>query len=288
MRGENNNYPAFYDAETIIRNLGHQAINPARIDPSEDASESLARSIASIANTPNGFGYYLHRDINKLMEADAICVLPGWQESREAKIEVDIAESISLPVLTIKENILIPRIEAIGLSGYARSGKNIVGNYLESQGWEQVAFADQIRNALYTFNPRVGYDSRVKDIVDAHDWETGKIVSPEIRVLLQRLGTDVGRKLIGEDVWIDLTLKNIPDGSRVVFTDCRFPNEADKVRQFGGKIWRINRPEWSAVNDHESETALDEYRFDRVFVNDSSIKELDYKVELALREDGLK
>lgn len=290
----NYNYPAFFDAEIKIANLGHEAINPARLDSSntiQNVSKALEESIASIQdNDKNGhtWEYYIRRDLPQLMKADAICVLPGWQDSRGASIEVDIANSVNMPILILKEGKLIPRIEAIGLSGYSRSGKNTVGRYLEKQGWEQIAFADYIRKSLYTFNPRVSYDSRVKDIVDSHGWETGKIISPEIRILLQRFGTEVGRDLINENIWVDLTIKNIPDGSRVVFTDCRFPNEANKVRQIGGKVWRVNRPDWPAVNDHQSETALDDYDFDRIFINDSSIKDLETKIEIALREDGLK
>ena len=287
-----NNYSAFFDAESMITRLGHKAINPARLDSTDtnqDISEALKDAIASIKdNNKNGWEYYIRRDLSQLMEADALCVLPGWQDSRGASIEVNLANSVNMPILILKEDKLVSRVEAIGLSGYSRSGKNTVGRYLENQGWKQITFADYIRKSLYTFNPRVSYNSRVKDIVDAHGWETGEIISPEIKILLQRFGTEVGRDLINEDIWVDLTVKSIPDGSRVVFTDCRFSNEANKVRQLGGKVWRVNRPGWQAVNDHTSETSLVDYDFDRVFINDSSIKDLDAKVEIALRQDGLK
>lgn len=282
------NYPAFFDAEVQLTNLGHEAINPARLDSNEDVPQALAASIASIAlndELGHSWEYYIRRDIPIMMKANALCLLPGWQGSRGASLEVQLATALKIPLLILKDGKLLPRVEAIGLSGYARSGKDTVGRYLAEQGWLQVAFADSIRKSLYAFNPRVTMDMRVADIVDDHGWETGKLVSPEMRILLQRLGTQVGRELLGENVWVDLTIRNIPDGSRVVFTDCRFENEADKVREIGGKVWRVNRPNGQAINDHISEVALDDYDFDQVFINDGDISDLTDKAEKALQED---
>lgn len=281
---QDSSYQAFFDAEKQLTNLGHEAINPAEPDSVKNDS---ATSPASSEETSLSWEHYIRRDMPKMMLADALCLLPGWKDSRGASLKVSIATALKIPLLILKDGKLIPRVEAIGLSGYARSGKDTVGRYLAEQGWLQVAFADSIRKSLYTFNPRVTPDMRVADIVDEHGWETGKLVSPEMRVLLQRLGTQVGRDLLGENIWVDLTVRNIPDGSRVAFTDCRFENEADKVREIGGKVWRVNRPHGEPINNHISEIALDNYNFDRVFINDGDIQDLTDKVEVALKEDGL-
>ena len=68
----------------------------------------------------------------------------------------------------------------IGLSGYARSGKDTVAQVLvEKYGFQRIAFADKIREFLYDLNPRLDHtlkDSlRLRDIVDVNGWEKAKI-----------------------------------------------------------------------------------------------------------------
>lgn len=64
-------------------------------------------------------------------------------------------------------------------------------------------------------------------------------------------------------------------GGRVVLTDCRFPNEADAIRDAGGQIIRVNRPEFPDDGDpHPSETALDRNPFDDLVLIDGTIDEL--------------
>ena len=47
----------------------------------------------------------------------------------------------------------------IGISGYARSGKDSVANILvQDFGFERRAFADKLREALYALNPIIAYD----------------------------------------------------------------------------------------------------------------------------------
>jgi hypothetical protein len=50
------------------------------------------------------------------------------------------------------------------------------------------------------------------------------------------------------------------DLSGVIIDDIRFPNEADFVWSFRGLLIRIDPYDgWKGHNDHESETALDDY-----------------------------
>lgn len=73
-----------------------------------------------------------------------------------------------------------------------------------------------------------------------------------------------------------------------IITDTRFPNEAHAVKDRGGIIVRINRPE-SAIQTtevrlkHSSETSLDNYSFDYIIENDSDIPTLIGRVEAMLR-----
>lgn len=167
----------------------------------------------------------------------------------------------------------------LGLSGYAQAGKDSVASFLvENYGYTRISFADPLRAALYALNPDIEPEWetpwRVQNAVNGVGWDRAKVEYPEIRALLQRLGTEVGRKLFGENFWVDLAMKQVKDGGKYVFSDVRFPNELISIKQQGGEIWRITRPLVTAVNRHESETALDEYVMDALILNDGSISDL--------------
>lgn len=78
------NFPAFNAAAGHLRDLGHDVINPAENDGG-DASQSWA--------------YYIRQDIGHVLSVEAIAVLPGWQKSRGATLEVTIARALELPIL---------------------------------------------------------------------------------------------------------------------------------------------------------------------------------------------
>lgn len=162
----------------------------------------------------------------------------------------------------------------IGLSGYARSGKDTVAELLVlNYGFKRMAFADGIREALLALNPILHDGYRLNELVQMYGWEVAK-AKDEVRRLLQVMGTEVGRKLINEDVWVWLLFNKINTDERIVIPDVRFPNEARMIEQQGGELWRINRHNHSAVNDHVSEHAMDNYMFQRVIYNDSTLDDL--------------
>lgn len=174
----------------------------------------------------------------------------------------------------------------VGFSGYARAGKDTAFSLLESQGYQRVAFADIMRSFLVALNPivecsgRVGSHIRVADVIEWHGWDGYKesVYGSEVRSLMQRLGTEAGRGLLGDNIWVDSALNNLTDGKYAV-TDCRFVNEAEAIRARGGKIIRINRPGVGPANSHPSETGLDNYTFDAVIENDGSLEDFKKKLE---------
>jgi hypothetical protein len=167
----------------------------------------------------------------------------------------------------------------IGLSGYAQSGKDSVASILSEHGYRRRSFADPIRSALYTLDPMIDNFLSLREIVDKSGWDAAKSY-PEARRLLQQLGTEVGRDMLGQSTWIDIALRNLPE--RTCFTDVRFVDEADAIRALGGEVWRVNRSGVDPVNDHISETALDGYDFDRIIPNDSTLEDLRLKTLAAV------
>lgn len=171
----------------------------------------------------------------------------------------------------------------IGLSGYAQSGKDTVaGMLIGLHGYNNRAFANPMREALYVLNPIVisdlGGQDRLQHIVDEHGWEYAKKYT-DARRLMQVIGTEVGRKMFGEDFWVKQAFKGISIDDKIVFTDVRFPNEAQMVKDFNGQVWRVIRPGYSPVNDHPSESAMDDWAFDKVIMNNSGLESLKAQIK---------
>lgn len=161
----------------------------------------------------------------------------------------------------------------IGLTGYARVGKDTVANILVKDfGFTRVAFADPIRDLLFEMNPLVN-GVRVQDMVKEYGWEITKS-QMEVRRLLQNLGVGA-RTLFGTDFWIDKAFRNIQDGSRIVVTDVRFINEATWIKNYEySYIWRVKRDGVNAINAHVSETEMATYPADFTILNEFSMEHL--------------
>lgn len=81
-----------------------------------------------------------------------------------------------------------------------------------------------------------------------------------------------------EEVWGDLP--------KWIITDVRFPNEAAAIKERGGIIVRVSRGVVSE-NEHPSETALDDYQFDTVIVNNGTLTDLEEMVRIFLKQRNL-
>jgi dephospho-CoA kinase len=174
----------------------------------------------------------------------------------------------------------------IGLSGYARSGKDTIAEILiMNYGFKRLAFADNIRKAIIKLDPILSNGQRISGSVREIGWEPTK-ANTEVRRLLQVFGTEVGREMFGEDFWVKQVFKQIKEEEiykNFVITDVRFPNEANFIKANGGEVWRINRNDNKPINAHASESAMDEYKFDRVISNESSIQDLEKEIFSVMR-----
>lgn len=164
----------------------------------------------------------------------------------------------------------------IGLTGYAQSGKDTVAQELvERYGFTRVAFADKIREFLYDVNPMVacsptGY---LVDLVNLVGWDKAK-KEAQVRSLLQNLGV-AARKNFGENFWILEAFKDIKSADQIVVTDVRFINEAKWIKSYeNSHIWKVKRPDITAVNDHVSESEMDGYKPDQIFYNNGTLDDL--------------
>jgi len=198
----------------------------------------------------------------------------------------------------------------VGLVGKKRSGKDTFASALVDNGWARVAFADPLKATMLDLDPEVpvkhlshgsailaGY-WRLSALVKLVGWEAAKEV-PEVRRLLQAHGVAI-RQHVDPDVWVDAAFQAVDrfrqgdeikswdgtlllDTSRsVVITDVRFPNEAERIKEEGGKLVRIVRPGLDTSDEHISETALDDFPVDITVANDSTVNDLRAKALLAL------
>lgn len=79
------NFPAFHAAAEKLRKLGHAVINPAEIKPSSKKWVECMRA-----------------DIKAMLQANTVAVLPGWEESKGAKIEVFLALQLGMEIVDAK------------------------------------------------------------------------------------------------------------------------------------------------------------------------------------------
>lgn len=152
----------------------------------------------------------------------------------------------------------------VGLSGYARSGKDSAAQALVEVGFRRIAFADRLKDLANLIWP--------EHMVRYGDWDQAK-QNPEVREHLQLLGESV-RDVLGEDTWVRAALDGINPGGDFVISDVRYANEAEYVSRLGGLVVRINRPGVQPANGHLSEVGLDDWRFDAVIQNDGTLDDL--------------
>jgi hypothetical protein len=61
------------------------------------------------------------------------------------------------------------------------------------------------------------------------------------------MGTEAGRNVFGEAVWVSALEKRIQSVENVVIADVRFPNEIEAITSIGGHVLRVRRgadPVW--------------------------------------------
>lgn len=78
------NFPAFNEAAKQLRALGHEVANPA--EKQEEGNPGMQ------------WIDLMRLDIKMLMDCDAVAALPGWGDSRGARIEVELATALGFLV----------------------------------------------------------------------------------------------------------------------------------------------------------------------------------------------
>ncbi|AUS02958.1 P-loop containing nucleoside triphosphate hydrolase [Vibrio phage 2.275.O._10N.286.54.E11] len=150
----------------------------------------------------------------------------------------------------------IPKV--IGLTGVISSGKDTVATMLmEEHNYKQASFAEPVKDVLAAI---FGWD---RDLLEgktneSRQWRTevdeywsdvlGYDFTP--RLAMQQIGTDIFRDHFHQNIWVKSIQKRVQTtypNDLIIFSDCRFQNEIDMVRDMGGCIIEVQPsilPEW--------------------------------------------
>jgi hypothetical protein len=160
-----------------------------------------------------------------------------------------------------------------GISGRARSGKDTVGAFIKATaGGYTYSLAEPLRRML---NAGFGMNMHDKYWRDRKEEATPAFGGRSPRHLMQTLGTDWGRNLVSEDLWVNLCAHQFRlRGPGMIVTDVRFENEARWIRSMGGQVLHISRPQAEAVQAHVSESGVVAFPDDWQVVNDSTLEQL--------------
>lgn len=92
MRGiEEYNFPAFHSAAADLRERGYTVWSPAERDEEQDGFDPKTDEAKPML-------HYMRHDLPAVLDADLVVVLPGWQNSTGARLEVHVAEQCGIPV----------------------------------------------------------------------------------------------------------------------------------------------------------------------------------------------
>lgn len=167
----------------------------------------------------------------------------------------------------------------IAFYGAQQSGKSSAAHAVGSwEGWLKVSFAQPLYGMITAL---LGADSRRLDKEEPQESLQGK----SIREALQLLGTEWGRGMIGERIWLHQMGRYFGKPFNVVIDDLRFRNEYEFLREHGATIVRVDRPELEASEQsHASEQDWMSFEPDYVLINDkASVSDWHMEVRYQLR-----
>lgn len=163
----------------------------------------------------------------------------------------------------------------IGLCGAAGCGKTTVAEGLRDRyGYRVLSFADPLYDAVSAITGVPVERLKDRAVKEAELPGIGK--SP--RFLLQTLGTDWGRAIVDEDIWVKAAMARVSGDENVVIADVRFDNEADAIRGRGGVVFYVVRPGWRCLaaetSKHASERGISMDRIDAFIDNSGTVDQL--------------
>lgn len=164
----------------------------------------------------------------------------------------------------------------VAICGYQQAGKTTVASQFERHGYARRPLADPIKNML-----RVGFGLTPAQLYgDEKDIPCAALGGRSPRYAMQTLGTDWGRRMMGQHTWTHAWNNTAPMDRNIVVDDLRFPNEALELIALGAYFVRVERDGTAPVGlPHASELYADQFPVDLVIQNNGTIQHLTDTVE---------
>jgi Domain of unknown function (DUF4406) len=109
------NVPAFEAATAELRAKGYEVVSPVEMDGDDGISDHVNASTdgniaALVAKTGVTYGDMLSRDVKVIFDngIQGIFVLPGWEKSKGAKMEVFVGLLKGIPILEVGTELTLP------------------------------------------------------------------------------------------------------------------------------------------------------------------------------------
>lgn len=160
----------------------------------------------------------------------------------------------------------------IAFTGLATSGKTTAAVPLVSKGFFPVSFATPIKRMI-----------QVLTLCSEKNERPEALCGKSLREAYQSLGTEWGRKMIHDKIWVEIGRRAITsellceDNRGVVIDDLRFNNEALCIKDMGGIIIEITRPGLTKM-EHASEAGISPELVDITLANNGSKADLQLAV----------
>jgi hypothetical protein len=154
----------------------------------------------------------------------------------------------------------------IALTGPKTVGKTTVANAI-ADNVDKVVYIMSFAEPMRAMLQAIGVDSLYL-LHQSFKEKPIEGLGKSARELLQTLGTEWGRGMVSENIWLWAMSKKIDEAKSdgvdiVVIDDCRFNNEADWVSNLGGSVIRLERDGHAYGEDgHASEQPIDESKID--------------------------
>lgn len=169
----------------------------------------------------------------------------------------------------------------IVLAGQKGNGKDTAAEALTQRGYLYAPLAGALKAMLKTLLSTMGVSGETQERLvngDLKEAPCAKLGGLTMRHAMQTLGTEWGRKCMGETFWLDTWRRRWGGAEEnIVITDCRFANEAEYLKKMGAEIFVIKRPGFVKPATHSSEDLswADGYP---VIWNDGSVELLHQRV----------
>lgn len=174
--------------------------------------------------------------------------------------------------------------EIIGFTGFKGAGKDSAAQELIIAGYENVKFAGALKEMFRAFLRYIGlHDDYIEELVEGalKEEPMAFLGGKTSREFMQHLGTEFGRDLIWEDLWVNAAMMRSDQFDKVVITDVRFPNECSSIQEKDGHVYRIHgQDDPNEFSNHESEKYIAKLPVDGEIYNDGTLEDLSEEVHL--------